>query len=291
MKKLKYKLLTALILGVVFSTLGQEEEKKKKKDRPVRPMFESAYLLDNQSVTVYKKNTLEWAIQHKFGTIDNGLDDYFGLWGIGNVRNGFTYVPIDNVAIGYGITQGKMYQDFNVKWAFLQQTRSGSIPVSLTYYVNMAIDSRNRNEIVYYSKFGDRVSYYHQLIIARKITSKIFVQVSPSMSHFNAAPALRDENGDANALRKNDHWALSLSGRYKITSQGSVLLDYNLPLTSHPTNDPKAGFSFGWEISTSSHAFQLFMGQYKGLVPQENNYYNQNTELMFGFVITKLWSL
>ncbi|MDA0195580.1 MAG: DUF5777 family beta-barrel protein [Bacteroidetes bacterium] len=139
MRNLKYTIATLLIIGAVFSASGQEESETR--DRPVRPMFESAYLMDNQSVVVYQKNTLEWVIQHKFGTVENGFSDYFGLWGIGNIRLGFTYVPINKLAIGYGITQNKMYQDFNLKYAFLQQTRSGSIPISITYYVNAAWSS------------------------------------------------------------------------------------------------------------------------------------------------------
>lgn len=288
MGNLKYILALLLMVGLASGTRAQEESKKK--ERPVRPMFESAYLMDNQSVIVYQKNTLEWAIQHKFGSVANGGSDYFGLWGVGNIRLGFTYVPINNLAIGYGITQSKMYQDFNLKYAFLQQTRSGSIPISITYYANMAIDSRETNELVYYNKFPDRISYYHQLIFARRISSKLSLQLSPSLSHFNAAPAVV-EDGEVVALRNNDHLALAVSGRYKVTSQGSVTLDYNMPLTDHPANNPKSGFAFGYEISSSSHAFQVFMGQYRGLVPQENNYNSQSTEFQIGFNITKLWSL
>ncbi len=273
---------------VVLGANGQDETATK--DRPVRPMFESAYLMDNQSVIVYQKNTLEWAMQHKFGSIENGFDDYFGLWGVSNIRMGFTYVPINNLAVGYGITQNKMLQDFNIKYAFLQQTRSGRIPLSITYYGNMAIDSRKRDDIVYYSKYGDRVSYFHQIILARRVSSKLSVQISPSLSHYNAAPAIV-EDGEVIALRENDHLAISASARYKVVSQGSITVDYNLPITNHPQNNPKGGFAFGYEISTSSHAFQLYMGQYRGLVPQENNYNNLNTEFQFGFNITKLWSL
>ncbi len=289
MKNLKYTLTIILGISIVFAGFAQDEKEQKDK-RPVRPTFESTYIIDNQSVIVNQKNTLEWAIQHKFGTIDNGFEDYFGIWGIGNVRMGFSYVPINKLAIGYGITQNKMYQDFNLKYVVLQQTRSGSIPVSITYYVNAAIDSRSRNEIVFYSKYGDRISYYHQLIIARRFNSKLSIQLTPSLSHFNAAPSI-DVNGEVQALRENDHLAIGIGGRYKVSSQGSIILDYNMPITDHFSDDPKAGFSFGYEISTSSHTFQVYMGQYKGLIPQENNYYNQNTELLIGFNITKPWSL
>jgi hypothetical protein len=111
------------------------------------------------------------------------------------------------------------------------------------------------------------------------------------LSHFNAAPAIEEENGEIQPLRENDHLALSISGRYKVTSQGSITIDYNMPLTDHFRDDPKGAFTFGYEIATSSHAFQLFIGQYQGLLPQENNYYNQNTKFLFGFNISKPWSL
>lgn len=287
MNKLKYTLILILSLIAVVSLYAQDEEQPKEK--PVRQMFGSAYLMDNQSVTVYNKGTFEWVMQHRFGTVENGITDLFGIYGISNIRMGFTYVPINKLSIGYGFTQTKMYQDFNVKYAIIEQTRSGKIPVSITYFGSMAIDARAEEDITYYANSTDRLSYFNQLIIARKVTSNLSIQLAPSYTHFNAVPAM-EENGEVIALREHDHFALAIGARYKVSPQGSITVDYNVPLTDHPTNNPESNYSFGYEIVTSSHAFQLFMGNYMGIVPQENNFNSQNTEFLLGFNITRLWS-
>lgn len=287
MSKIKFT-LTLLFGFFAFMALGQEETEKKE-DKPVRQMFGSAYLIDNQSVVVYKPKTLEWVIQHRFGSMDNGMSDFFGLYGVANIRLGFNYVLFKNLSIGYGITQNKMHQDFNAKYAILQQTRSGSMPVSITYYGNFAIDAREKEDITYFANSTDRISYFNQLIIARRFSSKFSFQVAPSFTHYNAVPAF-DDNGEIKGLRNNDHLAIAIGGRYKISSQGSIIMDINQPLTDHFADDPKANYSFGYEIVTSSHAFQLFVGNYWGLVPQENNFNSLSSDLLIGFNITRLWS-
>lgn len=289
MKYLIYILIFNIVSISGYNVYGQEEEAKKE-NIPVRPMFESAYLIDNQSVVVYPEKTLEFVMQHRFGLVENGISDIYGLFGPANIRLGFNYVPIKNLAIGFGTTKNKKYQDFNVKYSILQQTRSGSLPVSISYYGNMAINARSSETFV---NSSDRYSYFHQIIIARKVTPSLSVQFAPSFSHFNAVDAFVEDD-EIKGKMNNDHVAVGLSGRFKLTDQGSLIFDYNQPVTEHFTNNPSPNISFGYEVSTSSHAFQVFIGNYWGLVPQENNMFNSNDftdgDFLIGFNITRLWS-
>lgn len=291
MKYFIYILIFNMVSFSGYDVLGQvEEEDMKEENVPIRPMFESAYLIDNQSVLVYPEKTLEFVMQHRFGLLDNGISDIYGLYGPANIRLGLTYVPINNLAIGFGTTKNKKYQDFNVKYSILQQTRSGSFPVSVTYYGNMAIDSRSGDTFI---NSTDRFSFFHQVIVARKVTPSFSVQFAPSYSHFNAVSGFV-ENGAIKGKMNNDHVALSLSGRLRVTDQGSLIADYNQPVTEHFTDNPNPNISFGYEVSTSSHAFQVFIGNYWGIVPQENNMFNSNNfedgDFLIGFNITRLWS-
>ncbi|MEP1095585.1 MAG: DUF5777 family beta-barrel protein [Cyclobacteriaceae bacterium] len=289
MKNIKHILVLPIFMLSVFRVFAQEDTEVVKEDKVIRPMFESAYLMDNQSVVVYPKNTLEFVMQHRFGSIENGISDFFGLYGITNIRLGLTYVPLKNLAVGYGITKDKLYQDFNVKYSIKEQTRSGSMPVSLAYYGNATVDSRAKGDIERFANSTDRLSFYHQAIVARKFNSKLSVQLSPSYTHFNAVPAFLD-NGEVRGTMNNDHFAVDISGRYKVSAQGSITVGYNQPITKHFTNNPSPNISFGFEVATSSHAFQVYMGNYWGIVPQVNNFHNQNTNFLIGFNITRLWS-
>lgn len=292
--RLKMALKTVLLVIFALSTFqlsAQDEEEVKKKDKPVRPMFESSWLIDNQSVVVPVKGTLQMDMQHRFGVLKNGYDDFYGLFAPSNIKLGFSYTIIDNLALGFGLTKSNMTWDFNAKYAIIQQTRSGSIPLSITYFGNAAVDTRPEDNFI---NGSDRWSYFHQLILARKISSNFSIQIAPSLSHYNAVEAYLNQEKEIVALMKNDHIAVSVGGRYKIKDQLALIANYDQPITEHTSNNPYPNLSFGLEISTSAHAFQVFVTNYKNIVPQRNNVFNTNDfedgGFLIGFNITRLWS-
>jgi hypothetical protein len=250
---------------------------------------------------VFQKNTLEIMMQHRFDYLnrDNSL---LGIYGSANIRIGASYSILDWLNVGYGITKTNITSDFSVKAAILRQTRSGRIPISITYYGNIAIDGRSVDlkeplpqpnvDAGYFLTKQDRYSNFHQLIIAKRFNSDLSLQIAPSLSHFNAV----------NYGYENDRFSIAFGGRYKISPQTSIIFDYTQPITKldnpdYPNkslNNP--GFSIGAEFSTSGHAFQLFIANYKGIVPQYNNMKNSNdffdgtSGMLIGFNITRRYN-
>jgi hypothetical protein len=272
--------------------LGQDSTEAPviKKVKPVKNTFGSVWLIDNQTVMVPIKGTLEFDIQHRFGTVDNGKKDLWGFFAPSNIRLGLSYAPIKNLFVGAGITKERMQIDLNAKYGLLQQT-PGTMPVSVAVYGNMVIDARNKSN---FRNSVDRFSYFSQLLIARKITDKFSAQVAPSLSWFNNVEAYVDSKGVIRNKMHNVHVALSVLGRYMITEKSAIIAGYDQPLTQHPTNNPRPNICFGFETTTSAHAFQVFMSNYDGIVPQSNNMYNQNNyktgQFVIGFNITRLWN-
>src|SRR6476620_5347273 len=154
--------------------------------KPVKNTFESIWILDNQTVMVPIKKTFELDFMHRFGTIDNGYQDFFGLFAGTNIRFGFNYVPIDKLLVGVSFTEYNLTWEGYAKYALLKQTQGGSIPVSVTYYGNASIDTKSDPNGTLYPHFSDRLMYFHQLIIARKISDKFSVEVAPSVTHVNS---------------------------------------------------------------------------------------------------------
>src|ERR1017187_3620913 len=180
--------------------------------KPVKNTFDGNYIIDNQTVMVPNKGVLEFGIQHRFGTVGNGISDMGGLWAGADIRFSLAYTPINNLQIGAGVTENNYLIDGNVKWAIVKQSREGGCPVSVTYFGNMA-----SSMIPAYGNFAnnnDRLSYFNQLIIARKFSSKLSIQVSPSLSHFNNVAGYINAEGGVSPLMNNDHWAIAFSGRY-----------------------------------------------------------------------------
>lgn len=271
---------------------AQDEGETGKDTRPVRNTFESIWLIDNQTVMVPIKGTFEMDIQHRFGTIDNGYDDFWGLYANSNIRLGFNYVPIEKLQIGFGFATERKFWDFNAKYALFQQGREGGWPVSVTYFVNAAIDTRDKGNFPKDTYEGvDRFSYFHQLMFARKFTPAFSLQANVNLSHFNFQELVPgEENPDDLLQMNNDHLSLSFLGRLKVSNTMSVIAGYDLPLTNHEVNNPESNLSFGIEVVSSAHAFQIFVGNYKGIVPQYNNVFNQNTDFLIGFNMTRLWN-
>ncbi|MGZ8557033.1 MAG: DUF5777 family beta-barrel protein [Chitinophagaceae bacterium] len=286
----------ALVLLICFNTgsvLAQDstEAPVAKKVKPVKNTFGSSWLMDNQTVMVPIKGTLEMDIQHRFGTVDNGKKDLWGIFAPSNIRLGLSYAPVNKLFVGAGITKERMQVDLSAKYSLLQQTINNKIPVSVTYFGNMVIDARDKSN---FRNSVDRFSYFHQLIIARKITEKFSAQVAPSFSWFNNVEAYVDKNGEIQKKMENGHFAISVLGRFKVTEKSAIIAGYDQPLTQHTTNNPHPNICFGFETTTSSHAFQVFMGNYYGIVPQSNNVLNKNDfqdgQFVIGFNITRLWN-
>jgi len=261
-----------------------------RKVKPVKNTFGGIFIMDNQSVMVPIKGTLEMAIQHRFGTVDNGKKDLYGIFAPSNIRIGLTYAPVNKLMVGAGVTKERMQVDVLAKYALLQQTPA-KIPLSVTYFGNVVLDARDKSN---FRNSVDRFSYFSQLIIARKVTENLSVQVAPSFSWFNNVEAYVNSKGAILEKMHNYHFAFSVAGRYKISEKSAITAGYDQPLTQHRTNNPHPNIALGFETTTSSHAFQVFAGNDYGIVPQSNNMFNQNDytkgQFVIGFNITHLWN-
>ncbi len=283
----KYKIIWIAFLILPLIVFSQKKNKDSISDKPERPAFESSTVIDNQTSTMNSKNTLEVQLNHRFGLINGGDNDLAGIWAPSNIRIGLTYTILDRVTLGYGTTKFDRLQDFNLKVALLNQTRSNKIPVSITYYGNFTIDARKKEN---FNLIQDRYSFFNQIIFTRRFNSKFSLQIAPSISHYNLVES----------YMKNDRFAVAVGGRYKVSPNTAILLDYSQPINQF--NDPERpdvnlnlpGISMGVEFATSGHAFQVFISNYNGIVPQKNYMYNQNDffkgDFLIGFNITRLYN-
>jgi len=282
MKIIKILLLALFVLPL--SVFSQDEDIDKVKDKPERPAFEGAWLIDNPTNVVFSKNTLEVMMQHRFGEFGQE-NDLQGFWGPANIRIALAYSIHDRVAIGFGTTKDKRYQDLNWKVSLLEQTRENYIPISVSYYGNFVANATKKDKGNFVN-VQDRYSFFNQLIIAKRFNSKLSLQIAPSISHYNKV----DE------IMKNDMYSVAFGGRYKISPNTAIVFEYSQPLTQYEDNtEVPAGISLGAEFGTSAHVFQIFVTNLKGIVPQENYMYNRNNngingesgQFLIGFNITR----
>lgn len=281
--------LLAVLFLSTYSLNAQEGIESGKDTRPVKNMFESIWLIDNQTVIVPIQGTFEWDFQHRFGNINRGYDEFYGIFSPSNIRMGLNYVPVENLMLGFGFTKERKMWDFLAKYAIVKQGRSGGSPVSITYLGVAGVDTRKLKS-TQYNESLDRWSYFNQLMVARKLTDNFSLQVAGDFSYFNYPEHFYSPEGEYIGRMENTQLGLSSLLRVKATDVMSVIASYNFPLTNHDMSEPEPSFGFGLEMVSSSHAFQIFVGNYKSIVPQMNAVKNQNSDFLIGFNITRLWN-
>lgn len=268
----------ALLVGCIAAQAQEADTLARKADKPEREAFQSSWLIDNPTGVVASKKTLTFDIQHRFGVIKSGNNDLLGMWGPSNIRLGLSYAITDRITLGFGTTKNDRLQDFNLRVGLVRQTRSGRVPVSMTFYGNTAIDARAGD---FFPKSSNRFSYFSQLIIMRRFSRTVSFQIAPSFSHYNIV----DES------LANNQFAIAAGGKVRISDKTSILLDYSQPFGQNSDNP---GLALGIEMSTGSHAFQVFVGNYSGIVPQRNYMLNPNKlsdkQFLIGFNINRLWN-
>ena len=276
--------LFAISTPLLFSQADSTAEEKPV-DNPVKATFGTNMLIDCQTVVTPYKGSLNLVIYHRFSNFTNGIHDLFGIYGSANTRLGLEYGITDRLMVGIGTTKNYQLQDIEWKYAILQQTQSGSIPVSLSYFGNFVIDARDKSEFGQTSDFKTmhRFSYFTQLILARKFNKVFSLQAAPEFAWFN---------GVANEY-KNLDFGLSLGARAKVLPSQSIILEYDQPFFKNNTDppSPKPNMGLGWEIGTGTHCFQIFVANYNQIVYQRNLVFNDRgginkQNLQVGFNIT-----
>jgi len=282
------KTLILLMLSALMGSLSaQEETQAAEKSKPVRFTFGTSILVDNHTVATPYKGGLELEIHHRFSLIKN-IDNLFGIYGAANTRLGLNYGVTDRIMVGAGTTKDYKLQDIQWKYLILQQTEDNKMPVSLSYYGNIVLDLQKKEAFGPVESYRDihRLSYFNQLILARKFNDRFSLQIAPSIIYFNSVPRFSDSTG-----YKNLNFGLSAGARVSLFGPHSVILEYDQLLRKQDLDiQPKPNLSLGWEIGTATHTFQIFVANYSQIISQRNLVFNTNDlakgEYLFGFNIT-----
>jgi hypothetical protein len=301
----RYLLVTIIMIGgmgMVFAQDTVTAEQPVKKTLEKAP-FESGLFIADRTVALPPAHTLEAVIQHDFGTIQTHWKDLWGIWGASNIRIALNYTITKNLMIGFGTTKNKMFQDLSIKYTFLRQEKGG-IPVSVAVYGNMALAAVPGWANYTGTKFKDvsdttysivnRLCYYGEIMIARRFCKQFSAQLSIGWVHYNIVDSAVMSNNHVKSSLRNDNLNIAGIGRIKVSPQTSIILSYSQPVLTYLNTAPWPNFGLGIEVSTSTHAFQIFLTSAQGLIPQETVMYNNNNPyngaILLGFNITRLWT-
>nr|MBM3931352.1 hypothetical protein [Sphingomonadales bacterium] len=217
--------------------------------------FKSTRIINTHSIENVAAGVLEFRIMHRFGAISGG---WYELWGLdqAGMRMSLDYGVTPWLTVGGGRTNvGKAYDGF-LKIKILRQS-SGSVksPVSMSLVSGGIASLLRWDQPDRKNYFSSRLTYYHQLLIARKISEEISLQLTPTLLHRNfvASPEI-----------PNDLWALGTGGRLKLSPRVSANLDY-IWLPKAAELNVRNNLSLGVDIETGGHVFQLHISNGRGL--------------------------
>jgi opacity protein-like surface antigen len=255
--------------------------------------FKGLYIVNTQTVESPAAGVLNFEIQHRFGQLNSGSYNFFGLDNA-TLRLGFDYGISDRLTIGIGRSSYLKTFDGYLKYKLLIQTDgSNRAPVSISL---LGIASNYTQHIPEDSFLNStyRTSYSAQLLIARKFNTNFSLQLSPTYLHYNLV---------STKLDKSAVFALGLGGRLKITKRMSIDAEYNyLPPNQIVSAKTYNSFSIGWDIETGGHVFQLvfsnsqsmaetqFIAQSINAVPQATGNW-ANGDIYFGFNLSRGFNL
>ena len=101
--------------------------------------FKSTKIINLQSVEQTSKKELDFIISHRFGTINSGIENLYGL-DYGSIRMSFNYGFSDDITIGLARSSSQKVIDVSVKGRVITQGRKNS-PFTIGLYSSIFYDT------------------------------------------------------------------------------------------------------------------------------------------------------
>lgn len=285
---LRLTLLALLFTGSVKAQddlLGLLGEDKPKKER-IKYAFKSPRVINSHSIEFLNPGTLDFRILHRFGQLDQGYKNFFGL-DQASMRMSFDFGLLHNLMVGVGRSTFKKEVDALIKYAPIRQsTGPWSSPVTVALVSGITVDGLPWADPNRENYFSSRLAYYHQIIIGRKFSEGFTLQVSPTMVHKNLVQQANDEN---------DIYGLGIGGRLKLSKRIAFTWDYTHVLVGMPDSGYYNPLSVGLDIETGGHVFQLHFSNATGM--NERAFITETTgqwgkgEIRFGFNLSRVFQL
>ncbi|MDQ3681509.1 MAG: DUF5777 family beta-barrel protein [Bacteroidota bacterium] len=248
-------LLFALLLLLLKNSFAQNEdtlttsfENKHVKEK-VSASFKSSRVIMSHSIQMLKPGVLDFLILHRFGNVNRGLYEFFGL-DQATFRLAFDYGITKDLTIGIGRSSYKKELDGFLKYRILQQaTGQNALPFSLVVVGGTTLNTLKFADPARKNYFSSRLGYYGQILAGRKFSEAFSLQLMPTVVHQNLVTTSKDPN---------DLFAAGIGGRIKLSKRISLNADYYYVINK---NENLENFhnplSIGFDIETGGHVFQL----------------------------------
>jgi hypothetical protein len=277
----------------LMKMLDDESKKDKKKDYATAT-FKTTRLINGHSIENVAPGVLDVKISHRFGMVNSGGYELFGL-DRASMRIGLDYGISKRFMIGIGrSTYHKQYDGFG-KFKIIRQSSggSGSSPISVSVVSTVMLNTLKWEDPKRQNYYTSRLAFSHQLLIARKFSEGLSLQLMPSYIHSNLASSVTEPN---------DIFAMGAGGRIKLTKRLSFNVEYYhvLPVSlvegeNYKITGTRNSLAVGFDIETGGHVFQLHFTNSTGMT--EKSFITETTgdffkgDIHFGFNMSRVFTI
>ena len=284
-------LFPLLIISHTLAAQSLEDMLNRKLEEKADPeftiaTFKTGRIINGHSIENPERGDLLFLISHRFGTINTGFYNFFGLDN-SSTRLGLAYGISDRFSIGFGRATYQKTWDGYLKYKLIrQQSGNPGMPVTMSLVFAADINTLKPVDPEKTYTITNRMSYVTQILIARKFGPKLSLQITPTYIHKNLVERRIDQN---------NIFVVGAGSRFKISSRVSLNAEYYYLLPGQTADDYHNSFSVGFDIETGGHVFQLHLTNSQSII--ERGFITETAgrwvdgDIRFGFNITRVFGL
>jgi hypothetical protein len=253
--------------------------------------FKNTRVINGHSVETNAQGVFQFLIGHRFGRINSGTRNLFGLDNA-LIRLGFEYGITDKLNIGFGRSSFQKMYDGTIKYKIIRQKYGAtSFPFTATWVSSMYAADTPWSQPERENLFSSRLAYHHSLLIAKKYNELLSFQLSPTIVHRNLVTSAND---------KNTLISLGVGTSFKLNGSTRANLEYYYIFPDQISSTVggekvRNTLSLGLDIETGGHVFQLHLTNSRGLT--EKILIGETTgdwlagDIHFGFNVSRVFTL
>lgn len=283
MKYIVYIILCFPILLFSQDNLLNEIDTDSVTNQEAYAVFKGLKIVNFESTKLISKKQFIFMVSHRFGSIENGFDSFFGL-DDAVTRLNFVYGISDGFNISASRSSFQKVYEAAIKYRLIRQEENG-FPFTIVGYNSLLINTALSKDNLPKLEFKHRLGYTAQVLISRKINTNLSLELAPTFFHDNYVMVNDQENSQ---------FALGLGGRYKLGKRWSLNMDYGWHLNRASDSPFKNPFSIGVDLETGGHVFQMHFTNAQSM--NTNGFLGQATgdwgegDIYFGFNLTRIFN-
>jgi len=282
----------AIVFSTLFNPLFAQEDLLSLlgEDEPttnyVTASFKTDRVINLHSLATTAKGIMDIKISHRFGFVNGGISELFGL-DAASIRIGADFGVTDRFSFGFGRSSFEKTYDGFLKFKFLRQrTGARKMPITAILFASGAIKTTPFQNPDRENFLSSRLYYTFQLILGSKISDGFSFQLSPTVVHRNLVSTTSENN---------DVFALGIAARQKLTKRISLNIEYIYVPPDQLAPGFRKSFSVGFDIETGGHVFQLHFTNSTSMI--EKGFITETTgdwlegDIHFGFNVARVFSI